>query len=63
MQNKSESWKEKALASFGSYLDRVAAELGDDVSIVDIETALENHYQEMMSETMQILADEASFPP
>lgn len=59
----SQDWKEKATEAFGKYLDAVEDDLAEDAGVAEIETAMLAHYQEMMSETMQALADSQGLSP
>ena len=56
-------WKERAKEAFGRYLEALERDLPKDAGVAEIETAMLAHYQAMMSETMQALADSRSFSP
>lgn len=58
-----QAWKAKATQAYGNYLNALERDLPPDASIVDIEAAMLEHYQEMMSETFQALADRQGFSP
>ena len=60
---RSENWKEKATEAFGRYLAALEEDLTEDAGVVEIETAMLKHYREMMSETMQALADSQRLSP
>lgn len=57
------NWKEKATDAFGRYLEAVEDDLAEDAGVVEIEATMLKHYQEMMSETMQALADSQGLSP
>ncbi len=50
-------WKEQATEAFGKYLDALERDLPPEANIAEIEQVMLKHYQKMMSETFQILAD------
>jgi hydrogenase maturation factor HypF (carbamoyltransferase family) len=50
-------WKERATAAFRKYLDALERDLPPEANIAEIEQTMLKHYQKMMSETFQILAD------
>lgn len=59
-----QDWKERATEAFGKYLDALERDLPPEASIAEIEQTMLKHYQKMMSETLQILADaQEPFPP
>ena len=60
---KAQNWKEKATEAFGRYLAAVEGDLNDAAGVVEIEAAMLAHYQAMMSETMQALADSQGLSP
>ncbi len=60
--HKVEDWKERATQAFGKYLEAVERDLPEDAGVVEVETAMLEHYQAMMSETMQALADSRISP-
>ncbi len=59
----SENWKARSKAAYARYLDAVEADLGSGAGVAEIETAMLKHYQEMMSETLQALADSQGLSP
>ena len=60
---KPHDWKERATQAFSKYLEAVEADLSEDAGVVEIEAVMLTHYQEMMSETMQALADSQGLSP
>lgn len=60
---KPQDWKERAQAAFGRYLEAVEEDLAEDAGVVEIETAMLEHYRAMMSEMMQALADSQGLSP
>lgn len=60
---KKDEWKDKAGAAFGKYLAAIERDTGEESSIAEIEQAMLKHYGEMMSETMQALANAKASPP
>lgn len=60
---KPQNWKETATEALGKYLAAVEGDLPEDAGVVEIEAAMLKHYQEMMSETMQALADSQGLSP
>jgi hypothetical protein len=52
-----QDWKERATEAFGKYLDALERDLPPEANIAEIEQTMLRHYQKMMSETFQILAD------
>ena len=60
---KPQDWKERATQAFGKYLEAVEDDLSEDAGVVEIEAAMLTHYQAMMSETMQALADSQGLSP
>jgi hypothetical protein len=61
--SRADDWKERAQAAFGRYLAAVEEDLAEDAGVVEIETAMLEHYREMMSETLQALADSQGLSP
>ncbi len=61
--DKSKEWKEKALEAYSKYLDALERDLPPQSSIGKIEKAMLKHYPEMMSQTMQLLADHQELSP
>jgi hypothetical protein len=45
------------------YLEAVEEDLAEDAGVVEIETAMLEHYRAMMSEMMQALADSQGLSP
>lgn len=59
-----EDWKQKAHEAFDKYLDALETDLAPESSVAEIERSMLAHYQEMMSETMQLLVERQElFPP
>ncbi len=52
-----QDWKERATEAFRKYLDALERDLPPGANIAEIEQTMLKHYQKMMSETFQVLAD------
>ena len=61
--SQAQDWKERAKEAFGRYLEALERDLPEDAGVAEVETAMLAHYQAMMSETMQALADSQRLSP
>lgn len=58
-----QDWKVKAEAAFKKYLAAVERDLPPEAGVSEVEAVMSEHYQQMMSETLQALVDREPFPP
>jgi hypothetical protein len=58
-----QNWEEKARAAFEAYLTKLKAELPRDANFATIERAMLDHSPEMMSRTLEALANAEDFSP
>jgi hypothetical protein len=57
------NWEEKAKAAFEAYLAKLKAELPGDANFALIERKMLEHSPEMMSKTLEALANARDFSP
>jgi hypothetical protein len=58
-----ENWEAKARAAFEAYLAKLKAELPSDANFAMMERAMLKHSPEMMSKTLEALANAEAFSP
>jgi hypothetical protein len=58
-----QTWEEKARAAFEAYLAKLKAELPKDANFAVMEQAMLKHSPEMMSKTLEALANAEDFFP
>jgi hypothetical protein len=58
-----QSWEEKARAAFEAYLAKLKTELPKDATFAMMEQAMLEHSPEMMSKTLEALANAEDFSP
>ena len=58
-----ENWEEKAREAFGTSLAKLKAELPKDANFAMMEQAMLEHSPEMMSKTLEALANAKAFSP
>lgn len=62
--NEQPSWPEEAREAMERFIVHLKAELGDQATIAEIEQAVLDHYQALLSEVVQALVDaQGTFPP
>lgn len=57
------NWEEKAREAFESYLAKLKVELPSDANFAMMEQAMLKHSPEMMSKTLEALANAEDFSP
>jgi ABC-type nitrate/sulfonate/bicarbonate transport system substrate-binding protein len=58
-----QNWEEKAKAAFESYIAKLKAELPKDATFALMERKMLEHSPEMMSKTLEALANAEDFSP
>jgi hypothetical protein len=58
-----QNWEEEARAAFEGYLAKLKAELPKDANFAMMEQAMLKHSPEMMSKTLEALANTEDFSP
>ncbi len=57
-----QDWKERATEAFRKYLGALERDLPPEANVAEIEQSMLAHYQKMMQETFQALADRELSP-
>ena len=62
--NKQPSWPEEARGAMERFIAHLQEELGEGATIAEIEQAVLDHYQALLSDVVQALVnDQGTFPP